>query len=177
MASGQQSFPFMPEITLRTCLCTLATLTLLLTQGDRLCAEEPASQQVIFIALPWQLAIHDGMSEQVAMRAATLCNTGISGLSGISSCQLFDKQGTLHMHITGGSFAGPLHPRLVLQPPLWLTINTKNYVSAISWHTPLLTPAVARAGKQLRQHQARRAQRMADRAFYFGIDADNDALK
>jgi len=165
----------MPETIRRTCLCVLTALTLLLTQADRLCAEPSACQRLIFIALPWQLEIRDGIPEQITMRATSLCNSRINTLSGMGPCRPFGKQVTMHVYSTDRS--RPLHPRLLLQPPLWLTINSMHNASASDWHTPLLTPAVARAGKLLRQRQIRRAQRMADRAFYFGIDADNDALK
>ncbi|EAU56200.1 hypothetical protein [Mariprofundus ferrooxydans] len=76
--------------------------------------------------------------------------------------------GSETLPVTTTSIPGPLSMRA----PLWITIDQ---VPAGRWHPPLLTPAVARAAQQARE--AQRARRMADRAFYFGIDADNDALK
>lgn len=71
--------------------------------------------------------------------------------------------------ITATSLPGPFS----MHAPLWLAIDQAGPASR--WHTPLLTPTVARAVHQ--EREARRARRMADRAFYFGVDADNDALK
>lgn len=79
------------------------------------------------------------------------------------------QDGTSAPLMTATSIPGPLHMRA----PLWLAIDQA--APAGRWHAPLLSPAVARAAQQ--EREAQRARRMADRAFYFGLDVDNDALK
>lgn len=50
-------------------------------------------------------------------------------------------------------------------------------ISNSSWHAPALTPELASEARIRQQRERARTVRMAERAFYFGIDADNDALK
>ena len=110
-------------------------------------AEPVASRLLFFNALPWQVQPYNETAPVTA------------GQNGISATPLMPAT----------SMPGPLHKRA----PLWLAI--KQAGPAYRWHAPLLSPAAARAAQQARE--ARRARRMADRAFYFGIDVDNDALK
>jgi len=48
-----------------------------------------------------------------------------------------------------------------------------------NWHPPTLTPELVASIKRKREHEQAMAlaKRMADRAFYFGIDTNNDALE
>ena len=60
--------------------------------------------------------------------------------------------------------------------PLWLH-TIKAGVSRLAWHAPSLTPVAAKLAIAEQKRKARLAKRMADRAFYFGYDTNNDALK
>ncbi len=72
----------------------------------------------------------------------------------------------------------PLQRNSSASSPLWLQYIKQGQVV---WHTPRLTPAVAAqilAKKKRNARQAERlSKRMADRAFYFGYDTNDDALK
>jgi len=61
-----------------------------------------------------------------------------------------------------------------LRRPLWIIWQQSPH---IAWRAPALTPAAAAQAIAERKRQAALAKRMADRAFYFGYDANNDALK
>jgi len=64
----------------------------------------------------------------------------------------------------------------MMQQPLWLhTIRLG--MSKFTWHAPALTPAAVARAMAEHKRRARLARRMADRAFYFGYDTNNDALK
>ncbi len=67
------------------------------------------------------------------------------------------------------------------QQPLWLRFEATAFKATEPetaqqiyhpWHAPRLTPHMAEL-----QRKARLAERMADRAFYFGYDTNEDALK
>jgi len=72
----------------------------------------------------------------------------------------------------------PLHQNDTDSSPLWLRYSKTDRTT---WHAPNLTPAVkARIiadNKRAAQQAERLAKRMADRAFYFGYDTNDDALK
>jgi len=82
---------------------------------------------------------------------------------------------TPYRNITGTSLPGPIRTPPILHTAQWLIINHATLEPDNSWHAPALTPALADAAKL--EREARHAQRMADRAFYFGVDADNNALE
>lgn len=72
--------------------------------------------------------------------------------------------------------AAPLIISDLAQQPLWLHIFNTG-ISTLAWHPPALTPAASALAIAEKKRQARLAKRMAERAFYFGYDANNDALK
>jgi len=81
--------------------------------------------------------------------------------------------------IAGASLPGPVKMPQSLRTPRWFAIDSENVGpgSRQDWHAPSLTPASVRIAYLKRERGVRRAQRMADRAFYFGVDVDNNALK
>jgi len=70
----------------------------------------------------------------------------------------------------------PFRPVAPDSAPLWLH-SQPTHASKSTWHTPALTPAMAAELRAERKRNARLAKKMADRAFYFGYDTNNDALK
>jgi len=72
----------------------------------------------------------------------------------------------------------PLHQNDTGSSPLWLRYSK---INRTTWHVPSLTPVVKAqiiATKKKSKRMAERlAERMADRAFYFGYDTNDDALK
>jgi hypothetical protein len=72
--------------------------------------------------------------------------------------------------------AAPLRVIYLAQQPLWVHMFTSG-ISRLTWHAPALTPVAAALAIAEQQRRARLAKRMADRAFYFGYDTNNDALK
>jgi len=79
---------------------------------------------------------------------------------------------------TASTLTLPLRQHDTGSSPLWLRYSK---TARTTWHTPSLTPAVkARiiaARKRETQQAERLAKQMADRAFYFGYDTNDDALK
>ncbi len=68
----------------------------------------------------------------------------------------------------------PLHGTTSATTPLWLQfIKTGN----LKWHSPSLTPMVIAEILAEKKRAAKLSKRMADRAFYFGYDTNDDALE
>ncbi len=70
----------------------------------------------------------------------------------------------------------PLRLVDLVQQPIWTRMNIIEH-SSLVWHAPALTPKALALAVAEQQRKARLAKRMADRAFYFGYDTNNDALK
>jgi len=70
----------------------------------------------------------------------------------------------------------PFRPVAQNRAPLWLHSQPIHATRAV-WHAPALTPGIAAELRAQRKRNARLAKKMADRAFYFGYDTNNDALK
>jgi len=71
---------------------------------------------------------------------------------------------------------GPISTTGIESKPLWIRWPKADR-SKRTWHAPALTPALAALALTEQKRKARLAKRMADRAFYFGYDTNNDALK
>ncbi len=72
--------------------------------------------------------------------------------------------------------AAPLSSIALAQQPLWIHMF-KTGISNRTWHAPALTPVAAALAIAEQKRRAKLAKRMAERAFYFGYDTNNDALK
>ncbi|RLL50743.1 hypothetical protein D8Y20_11190 [Mariprofundus sp. EBB-1] len=68
----------------------------------------------------------------------------------------------------------PLHRLNSATSPLWLQYTTSNRTV---WHSPNLTPKAMTQRITATKEAERLSKRMADRAFYFGYDTNEDALK
>ena len=68
----------------------------------------------------------------------------------------------------------PLHNTRRSTSPLWLHYTKSEQTT---WHSPKLTPAIAARVIAAKKETDRIAVRMADRAFYFGYDTNEDALE
>jgi len=68
----------------------------------------------------------------------------------------------------------PAHGLSSATAPLWLQyIKSKE----TSWHSPRLTPAIAAQVLAAKKEAQRLSKHMAERAFYFGYDTNEDALE
>jgi len=68
----------------------------------------------------------------------------------------------------------PMHGLSSATAPLWLQYRASDKTT---WHCPSLTPKAAAQVIAAKKEAERLSKRMADRAFYFGYDTNEDALE
>jgi len=150
-----------------------------------------------FIALPYLHAFHVSGREQTIMLNRTgntqqisdyqwrISATSISAyrqatsiLQTIDTIQASGPRLSAYGHIIVPlpNRAYPLRRVDMAKIPLWVRM-TRVDISHLAWHAPALTPKAAAQAIAEQKRKARLAKRMADRAFYFGYDTNNDALK
>jgi len=68
----------------------------------------------------------------------------------------------------------PMHGTTSATTPLWLQFINRG---RSKWHSPSLTPMVIAEILAEKKRAEKLSKRMADRAFYFGYDTNDDALE
>ncbi|MFQ5519583.1 MAG: hypothetical protein ACE5E3_06250 [Mariprofundus sp.] len=185
---------------------TIRFVALLIAAGHLFAATSTASEptnthteSIRFIALPYlhishidqhgQMVFisHEKNQQELAEQQWQLIITSIPALrtSG-SRIQTLDVEFSRDVRIApdhsiiipipkARALAGPLKARASDHTALWLQFLPAKPEPI--WQTPSLLPMAYAKLLQEQQRKARLAEKMADRAFYFGYDENNDALK
>jgi len=167
--------------------------------SDSATSDSASSNSIHFIVLPYLHAVDDGQKQQPSIVSAVKTRQDfidynwiilVTSLADFShhqgQLQILDHDQTSGYRLT--DHRNSIIIPLVKQTPLLLPLQSANsaitalwiqYLKAgkVTWHSPSLTPNIAAHVLVEQKKTDRLAERMADRAFYFGYDTNDDALE
>ncbi len=179
------------------CLLILLLIPTLASAKDN--SNAPASNSIHFIALPYLNSFHYNHNNQPNIASHLppkhdlsehhwgISTTSIPDLvSSHGTIQTLDTDQTTAYRLTGDlsniitpipetvSLLPPMHALSSATAPLWLQYRA---LDKTTWHCPNLTPKAAAQMIAAKKEAQRLSKHMADRAFYFGYDTNEDALE
>ncbi|TLS67615.1 hypothetical protein FEF65_06800 [Mariprofundus erugo] len=113
----------------------------------------------------------------VVLLTSAQCTSAQTSAARDTEADLPQSAGTSERNSDVADAPSPVwQPQLAAATPMPVPLQPVVIINN-SWHAPALTPDLAREARIQQQRERARTVRMAERAFYFGIDADNNALK
>ncbi len=183
----------------RRLMCLLTLLLMPSLAAAEKDANIKTSNSIHFVALPYLNSFHYDHNRQPSivshLRSThdlsdhnwTVTIHSIPGfIKSSGTIQTLDTDQTISYRLTDdlsniiipipekASLLPPMHGLTSATSPLWLQYTTSGKTA---WHCPSLTPNMAAQVIAAKKEAERLSKRMADRAFYFGYDTNEDALK